>query len=55
MTTYLTDRSQIEVFRRVRTNFFKDPFPPNTLLLVNGLAHPDYLVEIEAIADLSKA
>ena len=53
MTTYLTDRRQLEDFRRIRTNFFDDPFPPNTLLFVNGLAHPDYLVEIEAIADLS--
>ena len=55
MTTYLTDRSQLEAFRRVRTNVLRDPFPPNTLLFVNGLAHPDYLVEIEAIADLSSA
>ena len=55
MTTYLTDRSQLEAFRRVRTNVLREPFPPNTLLFVNGLAHPDYLVEIEAIADLSGA
>jgi len=52
MTTYLTDRSRLDAFRRVRNRFFSDPFPPNTLLFVNGLAHPDYLVEIEAIAVL---
>lgn len=53
MTTYLTDRSQLEAFRRVRNRFFSEPFPPNTLLFVSGLAQPDYLVEIEAIAVLA--
>ena len=50
MTTYLTDREHLDAFRRVRNEMFQAPFPPNTLLFVNGLAHPDYLVEIEAIA-----
>ena len=53
LTTYLTDRSQLEGFRRVRNCFFNDPFPPNTLLFVSGLAQPDYLVEIESIAVLT--
>ena len=48
LTTYLTERSHLEAFRRVRNRFFRDAFPPNTLLFVSGLAHPDYLVEIEA-------
>ena len=52
LTTYLTDRSHLEAFRRVRNRFFRAPFPPNTLLFVSGLAHPDYLVEIEAVAFL---
>ena len=52
LTTYLTDRSQLDAFRRVRNRFFTDAFPPNTLLFVSGLAHPDYLVEIEAVAYL---
>ena len=52
LTTYLTDRSHLEAFRRVRNRFFRVPFPPNTLLFVSGLAHPDYLVEIEAVAFL---
>ena len=54
MTTYLTDRSQLAAFRRVRNRFFREPFPPNTLLFVSGLAHPNYLVEIEAIAVLTR-
>ncbi len=52
LTTYLTERSHLEAFRRVRNRFFSDTFPPNTLLFVSGLAHPDYLVEIEAVAFL---
>ncbi len=50
MTTYLTGRSQLEAFRRVRNRYLSDPFPPNTLLFVSGLAQPEYLVEIEAVA-----
>ena len=53
LTTYLTERSQLDAFRRVRNRFFRDSFPPNTLLFISGLAHPDYLVEIEAVAFLS--
>lgn len=53
MTTYLTDRSQLGAFRRVRNRFFSDPFPPNTLLFISGLAQPEYLIEIEAVAVLS--
>ena len=55
MTTYLTDRGQLEAFRRVRNAVFSEPFPPNTLLFIGGLAHPDYLVEIEAVAVLDCA
>jgi len=50
MTTYLTRRDDLDGFRRARNRVFSDPFPLNTLLFVSGLAHPDYLVEIEAIA-----
>ena len=52
LTTYLTERSHLGAFRRVRNRFFRDPFPPNTLLFVCGLAQSDYLVEIEAVAFL---
>jgi enamine deaminase RidA (YjgF/YER057c/UK114 family) len=30
----------------------KEPFPANTLHVVQSLAEPDWLIEIEAIADL---
>ena len=52
MTSFLTHYSYIETFRSVRNEFFADPQPPNTLLFVESLALPDFLVEIEAIAVL---
>lgn len=50
LTTYLTDRASLQPFRDVRNAVFPEPFPPNTLLFIDGLASADYLVEIEAIA-----
>jgi len=50
MTTFLTHYSYIETYRSVRNEFFSEPFPPNTLLIIDSLALPDYMVEVEAIA-----
>jgi enamine deaminase RidA (YjgF/YER057c/UK114 family) len=36
----------------VRAEFFPAPAPANTLLVVASLAHPDFLVEIDAIVPL---
>ncbi len=52
LTTYLTDRAHLAGFRIVRNQILKDPFPPNTLVFISGLAQPDYLIEIEAVAVL---
>jgi enamine deaminase RidA (YjgF/YER057c/UK114 family) len=51
-TTFLTHFSYRETYRDVRKDFFKEPFPPNTLLIVESLAVPEYMIEIEAIAVL---
>ena len=32
--------------------FFSEPFPPNTLLIIDSLASKDFLIEVEAIAVL---
>jgi len=37
----------------VRKHFLGDDPPVNTLLVVTGLAHPDLLVEVEAIVPLA--
>jgi enamine deaminase RidA (YjgF/YER057c/UK114 family) len=52
MTTLLTHYNYIETYRSVRDEFFQEPCPPNTLLIVESLALPDFMVEIEAIAVL---
>ena len=52
MTTFLTHYSYIDTFRSVRNEFFAEPFPPNTLLIVESLALPEYMVEVEAVAIL---
>ena len=50
ITTYVTDvRYRLE-FRSVRDEFFGAKGPASTMVEVSSLAHPDYLIEIEAIA-----
>ena len=52
MTTFLTHYNYIETYRSVRNEYFAEPCPPNTLLIIESLALPDYMVEIEAVAVL---
>jgi enamine deaminase RidA (YjgF/YER057c/UK114 family) len=51
VNTYLTDLRYREELARVRAEFFPDgKLPASTLVGVAGLADPDMLVEIEAVA-----
>lgn len=52
MTTYLTSRDSRAGFRKVRDEVFVTPAPANTLVFVSGLAEPEYLIEVQAIAML---
>jgi len=48
---YVRDMSQLAVYREVREQFLgTGPRPASTLVEVKGLALPDLLIEIEAIA-----
>ncbi len=49
-TTYITDIKFREGYNRVRLNYYKKNSPTSTLVVVKGLAHKDYMIEIEAIA-----
>jgi 2-iminobutanoate/2-iminopropanoate deaminase len=50
-TTYITDRSFRPITNELRREYFDAPnYPTNTLVIVAGLAMPEYLVEIDAIA-----
>jgi enamine deaminase RidA (YjgF/YER057c/UK114 family) len=52
MTTFLTHYSYFETYRSVRSEYFPEPCPPNTLLIVESLALPDFMIEVEAVAVL---
>ena len=50
-TTYVTNIEYAAAVREVRTELYHSSTPPtSTLLVVVGLASPNYLMEIEAIA-----
>ncbi len=56
-TTYLVSEDlipELMEFRKRRfPDFFPDgKYPPNTLLIVNRLVHPEFLVEVQPIAAL---
>jgi 2-iminobutanoate/2-iminopropanoate deaminase len=50
INTYVTDVRNRPDFRVVRDEFFGVKGPASTMVEVCALAHPDYLIEIEAIA-----
>jgi enamine deaminase RidA (YjgF/YER057c/UK114 family) len=51
-TTILTHYGNVEGYRKIRNDFFGDMMPPNTLLIIESLASPDFMIEVEAIAVL---
>jgi enamine deaminase RidA (YjgF/YER057c/UK114 family) len=57
LRTYLTDRALLPTFFATRDELYPSLFPSgkyptNTLLVVGGLADPELLLEVEAIAVL---
>ncbi len=50
LTVYLTDRANFPGSTEVRQNYFSAPYPASTLLIVSGLAKPEWLIEIDAVA-----
>lgn len=51
-TVYITDPRFREPVGKVRSKYFAGHLPASTLVVCAGLAQPEYLVEIEAIAVL---
>jgi 2-iminobutanoate/2-iminopropanoate deaminase len=50
-TVFLTDPRSIEAYRAARRKIIgDDTLPASTLLIVDGLASPDLLIEVEATA-----
>lgn len=50
VTIMVTDMSYLNQIVRLREEYFTEPYPADTLLQVAGLAQPDWMVEIDAIA-----
>ncbi|MBI2887939.1 MAG: RidA family protein [Chloroflexi bacterium] len=50
ITIYLTDPCYREPLGEVRSRYLSGSLPASTLVVVAGLASPDYLLEIEGIA-----
>jgi len=50
LTTYVTDMRYRMDLAAVREEFFGKKGPASTLVEISALAHPDWMVEIEAIA-----
>ena len=51
--TYITHWAYRPLVGEARDEIFREaPYPPSTLLVVQGLAEPRFLVEIEAVAVL---
>jgi 2-iminobutanoate/2-iminopropanoate deaminase len=50
ITTYVSDVRYRLDFRAVRDEFFGVRGPASTMVEVSSLSHPDYLIEVEAIA-----
>ena len=50
VTVFLTRQEDVGAYREVRDRMLAGATPASTLLVISGLANPDWLVEIEAIA-----
>ena len=50
ITVFLTDPRNIDGFRTVRNQFMGEPFPASTLLIIDGLAKAEWMIEVEATA-----
>ena len=55
ITTYVTDMRYRAELAPVREEFFGKKGPASTLIAVPALAHPDYMIEVEAIAVLASS
>lgn len=52
VTIYITDRAYREPVYRVVGKWLKGVYPVSTGLIVQGLARPEYLMEIDVIAEI---
>jgi 2-iminobutanoate/2-iminopropanoate deaminase len=51
-TVYITQLDHFKIVSDIRKEYFREPYPASTLLMVNNLYLKEILVEIDAIAVL---
>lgn len=54
LTTFVTDAAVATAVAEARAAHFCEPYPTSTVVVVAGLLSPDWLVEVEAVAQLSR-
>jgi 2-iminobutanoate/2-iminopropanoate deaminase len=47
---FVKSMTDFDVIHRVRRQYFPDPPPASTMVQISGFTHPDYLIEMSAIA-----
>jgi 2-iminobutanoate/2-iminopropanoate deaminase len=47
---YVKDMSGFDLIHKVRREYFPSPPPASTMVAISGFTHPDYLIELAAIA-----
>lgn len=50
VNVFIRDMSGLDVIHQVRSGFFNEPYPASTLVQVEALVDPRYLIEINAFA-----
>ena len=50
MKSFLTRREDRDGYQKMRSKYWGDIKPASTFLIVQGLARPEFLVEVEAVA-----
>jgi enamine deaminase RidA (YjgF/YER057c/UK114 family) len=55
ITIYITDRAYREAVYQVIGRWLRGVFPVSTGLIVQGLARPEFLMEIDIVAEIDKA
>jgi enamine deaminase RidA (YjgF/YER057c/UK114 family) len=54
VNVFLADRKYLASWRELRGNYFSAPFPASTLVIAE-LISPDLLIEVEAVAAVTRA
>jgi 2-iminobutanoate/2-iminopropanoate deaminase len=47
---YIRNMEQFDAIHKVRREYFREPLPASTMVEIVKMTHPDYLIEINAIA-----